>query len=89
MRTIIHADNIDGTSDWLDKLPRINEDTVYQFNLKNGFKPELKQEGNKFVDFRKNKYVVDYRDGALVMYKRQSDSKLEKLSEVRKIMVEE
>lgn len=89
MRTIIHADNIDGTSDWLDKLPRINEDTVYQFNLRNGFKPQLKQEGNKFVDFRKNKYVVDYRDEALVIYKKQSDSKLEKLSEVRKIMVEE
>lgn len=89
MRTIIHADNIDGISDWLNKLPRIDEDTVYQFNLKNGFKPQLKQEGNKFVDFRNNKYVVDYRDGSLVIYKKQSDSKLEKLSDVKKIMVEE
>lgn len=89
MRTIIHAGNLDEPSDWFDKRSRINRDTVYQFNLKNGFKPQLKQEGNKFVDFRKNKYVVDYRDGALVIYKKQSDSKLEKLSEVRKIMVEE
>jgi uncharacterized protein involved in tellurium resistance len=90
MRTIIHTSKLDGLSDWSDKRSRIDDSTVCLFDLKNGFKPRLKKDGNKFVDFRKNRYVLDYRNGELILYKKHTeDSTLEELSKVSKIVIEE
>jgi hypothetical protein len=90
MRTIIHTNDLDAPSDWFENRSRLNEDTVYQFDLENGFKPQLKPTEQGFVDFRRNEYIVDFRDQELLLYKKPSDdSKLERLSRIQKIMVDE
>lgn len=89
MRTIIHADNLTDQEDWLDRRDKIDEDTVYRFHLKNGFKPKLKKSETRYVDFRQNEYIVSYRDGELLLYKKLDDSsQLEELSSIKKIMVD-
>ena len=89
MDTIIDTDNIESREDWVDKRDILETSEVCQVNLKNGLQPKLRTtEGHSehFVDFRKNRFILDWRDGELTLYEEKKPSSLESLGDVQKVM---
>lgn len=83
----IHVDQIESRDEWVEEVDKLEDDVVYRFHLSNGFTPELRKTGRTgYVDFRKNEYLIDYRDGKLDLYmKVDNTSDLEGLATVKKI----